>query len=534
MSVLQKHRSYIQYSNISSTDFICKLEIVAMPRHRSAKCLKHLVLDKIAKTVKQLAGESGNKRNCSNENYELLKQFLTPFNVYGPNITNSINFALVKHYNLRWPAISFFGSSMTVLNLSFLLNQEDTILIERSVKNFILVNCPRIEVLCLNFCTKISSEVVRQLITAYKDTLRRLELQGVTLSGNIFEAIGKCNKLSYLDISRDFEHSQKFSFYKLAKMFLIYGKRTGLARSLEVLLMSNVNCASKQPFRFFAHIFYYWCPQLSRFTHHLLFEALAHLCKLNKGPKPLYLKGGDDDTDSNRLCVSWFEEQHDALLQCVPKMENLNIISGNEKKATIVYIIQNQRLQLTTLDLSWTLPFGFLKYVGLLCPYLEHVTVDQIFFETQSNLVQVVKEEFEKLSLAALETGLKPWSKLKTLSLRVSHSYFEDEDITSLLKTICKNSSGSLKALSLEFVIRSCAYDVLNELFQDGTLRGLTDLLCLVKDVTPNMIWDWLTLDNSLQSLYIVCCQTDQAALEMEHFDRYIDEKNLDLKLIRY
>ncbi|CAK8685800.1 unnamed protein product [Clavelina lepadiformis] len=215
-------------------------------------------------------------------------------------------------------------------------------------------------------------------------------------------------------------------------------------------------------------------------------------------------------------------------------MENLNIISGNEKKATIVYIIQNQRLQLTTLDLSWTLPFGFLKYVGLLCPYLEHVTVDKIFFETQSNLVQVVKEEFEKLSLTALETGLKSWSKLKTLSLRASHSYFEDEDITSLLKTICKNSSGSLKALSLEFVIRSCAYDVLDELFQDGTLRGLTDLLCLVKDVTPNMIWDWLTLDNSLQLLCIMCSQTDSIALEMEHFNRYIDEKNFDFNIILY
>ncbi|CAK8687905.1 unnamed protein product [Clavelina lepadiformis] len=504
-----------------------------MPRHRSAKCLKHLVLDKIAQTVWQLAAESGNRRNCSNKNYELLKQFLTPFNVYGPNITNSINFALVKHYDLRWPAISFFGSSMTVLNLSFIQNQEDTILIERSIKTFILVNCPRIEVLCLNFCTKISCEVVRLLITASKDTLRRLELQNVTLSGNIFEAIGKCDKLSYLDISRDFEHSQKFSFYKLAKMFLIYGKRTGLARNLEVLHMNNVDCASKKPFRFFAHIFYYWCPQLSRFTHHLLFKALAHLCKLNKGPKPLYLKGGNDDTDSNRLCVSWFEEQHDALLQCVPKMENLNIISGNEKNATIVYIIQNQRLQLTTLELSWIHPFGFLKYVGLLCPYLEDVTVDKVFVETQNNLVQVVKEEFEKLSLTALETGLKPWSKLKSLCMRAANSYLEDEDITSLLKTICKNSSGSLKILSLEFGIHSCAYDVLNELFQDGTLRDLKDLLCLEKDVTPNMIWDWLTFDNSLKFIYVKCSQINPVLLEIEQFNRYIDEKNLDLKIIR-
>ncbi|CAK8697626.1 unnamed protein product [Clavelina lepadiformis] len=290
-----------------------------MPRHLSAKCLKHLVLDKIAKTVRQLAGESGNRRNCSKNNYELLKQFLTPFNAYGPIITNSINFVLVKHYNLRWPAISFFGSSMTVLNLSFLLNQEDKILIERSIKNFILVNCPRIEILCLNFCTKISSEVVRQLITAYKGTLRKLELQHVRLSKKIFEAIGKCDKLSYLDISRVFKYSQKFSFSKLAKMFLISGERTGLARNLEVLHMNNVNCASKKPFRFFAHIFYYWCPQLSKFSHCLLFEALAHLCKLNKGPKPLYLKGGNDYVESNRLRVSWFEEQQDdALLQCVP------------------------------------------------------------------------------------------------------------------------------------------------------------------------------------------------------------------------
>ncbi|CAK8687914.1 unnamed protein product [Clavelina lepadiformis] len=503
-----------------------------MPRHLSAKCLKHLVLDKIAKTVRQLAGESGNRRNCNKNNYEMLNRFLTPFNAYGPIITNSINFILVTHYDLRWPAISFFGSSMTVLNLSFLLNQENTIFIERSIKKFILVNCPRIEVLCLNCCTKISCEVVRLLITAYKDTLRRLELQDVCLSNKIFEAIGKCDKLSYLDISRDFEHSQKFSFYKLAKMFLIHGKRTGLARNLKVLHMSKVNCASKQPFRFFAHIFYYWCPQLSRFTHHLLFEALAHLCKLNKGPKPLYLKGGKDCTESNRLRVSWFEEQHDALLQCVPKMEHLKIISGNEKKATIVYIIQNQKLQLTTLEISWTFPFGFLKYVGLLCPYLEHVRVDKIFVETQSNLVQVVKEEFEKLSLTALETGLKPWSKLKSLNLRASHSYFEDEDITSLLKPICKNSSGSLKELSLEFGIHSCVYDVLNELFQDGTLSGLKDLLCLGKDVTPNMIWDWLTLDNSLKFIYVILSQTDPVALEMEQFDRYIDEKNLDLKIL--
>ncbi|CAK8687912.1 unnamed protein product [Clavelina lepadiformis] len=505
-----------------------------MPRHRSAKCLKHLVLEKIAETVRQLAAESGNKRNCSNKNYELLKQFLTPFNAYGPNITNSINFALVKHYDLHWPAISFFGSSMTVLNLNFIRNQEDTILIEHSIKNFILENCPRIEVLCLNFCTNISCEVVRQLITAYKDTLRRLELQHVRLSKKIFEAIGKCDKLSYLDISRVFKHSQKFSFSKLAKMFLISGERTGLARSLEVLHMGNVNCASKQPFRFFAHIFYYWCPQLSRFTHHLLFEALAHLCKLNKGPKPLYLKGGNDYTDSNRLRVSWFEEQHDALLQCVPKMEYLNIISGNERKATIVYIIQNQRLQLTFLVLSWTLPFGFLKYVGLLCPYLEHITVDKIIVETQSNLVQVVKEEFEKLSLTALEAGLKPWSKLKSLSLGAAHGHFEDEDITPLLKLIWKNSSGSLKGLSLEFGIHSCAYDVLNELFQDGTLSGLKDLLCLGKDVTSNMIRDWLTLDNSLQVLCIMCSQTDSIALEMEQFNRYIDEKNLDFKIKCY
>ncbi|CAK8687880.1 unnamed protein product [Clavelina lepadiformis] len=496
-----------------------------MPRHRSAKCLKHVALDKIAKTVWQLAGESENRRNCSNKNYELLKQFLTSFNVYGPNITNSINFALVTQYNFCWPAINFLASSLTVVNFTCLRNQEDEMLNESNIKNFFPVNCPRIEVLCLNFCTEISSEVVKQLITAYKDTLRRLELQDVCLSKKIFEAIGKCDKLSYLDISRDDKHSQKFSFSKLAKMFLIYGKRTGLARNLKVLHMNNVNCASKKPFRFFAHMFYYWCPQLSRFTHHLLFKALAHLCKLNKGPKPLYLKGGDDDTDSNRLCLCCFEEQYDALLRCVPKMENLNIISGNEKNATIVYIIQNQRLQLTTLSLSWTLPFGFLKYVGLLCPYLEHVTVDKVFVETQSNLVQVVKEEFEKLSLTALETGLKPWSKLKSLNLRAANRYFEDEDITSLLKLICKNSSGSLKRLSLEFGIRSCAYDVLNELFQDGTLSGLKDLLCLGKDVTPNMIRDWLTLDNSLKLLCIMCSQTDPIALEIEQFNRYIDEK---------
>ena len=86
-----------------------------MPRHLSAKCLKHLVLEKIADTVRQLAAESGNRRNCSNKNYELLKQFLTPFNAYGPNITNSINFALVKHYDLRWPAIQAICQSQSAM-----------------------------------------------------------------------------------------------------------------------------------------------------------------------------------------------------------------------------------------------------------------------------------------------------------------------------------------------------------------------------------------------------------------------------------
>ncbi|CAK8687909.1 unnamed protein product [Clavelina lepadiformis] len=505
---------------------LCTLLIIKMPMHISIKRLENLVLDTIAETVSQFAGEPGNRRNCSNKNYELLHRFLTPFAENCPYLANKIHFVMMKNYHLCWPAINFLGSSLTVLDFSGLVEEADDFLNERSINNYIILKCPRIERICLNNCTKISCNTVKLLVKAYRTSLKRLELQDVSLSKIILVAIGNCTKLTYLDISKDQPYF-RLQFRDLKELFRRVGRPTKLAQRLEAFHMNHIYC--ERPIDFNARLFHRWCPNLLEFSHHFLFDGLVQLCKLNKGPKPLNLKRGLDDT--NKLKVSTLEKQHDipTLFQCLPEMHSFYIIgSGIETKTSIVRIIQNLGIQLTTLDLEWDFPLDFLKFIGPICPNLEAVYIHKTYAKTQNALAHDVKEEFETSSSEALRAGVKTWSKLRRLKLSVGEGVEDDEDVTSLLKTICKNSAGSLKELYLFHGIHECVFDFLTQMFHNHTLSSLIRLCCVGLDITSDMIWNWLTLRNNLR--YIQLFESDIEDSEKERLLQYIRERNLDVK----
>ena len=123
---------------------------------------------------------------------------------------------------------------------------------------------------------------------------------------------------------------------------------------------------------------------------------------------------------------------------------------------------------------------------------------------------------------------MKPWSKLRRLKLSVGEGVEYDEDVTSLLKTICENSAGSLKELYLIHGIHECVFDFLTQMFHNHTLSSLIRLCCVGLDITSDMIWSWLTLRNNLR--YIQLFDSDIEDSEKERLLQYIRERNLDVK----
>ncbi|CAK8686535.1 unnamed protein product [Clavelina lepadiformis] len=392
----------------------------------------------------------------------------------------------------------------------------------------------------LKFLTPVN--FVKQIITNCKGSLEELQLRNIELNNTVLMAIGECRELHYLDISKDAPNSQYLPFRSLMRMFCHSGKPTALTHSLTQLHMTNVECKEDGASYFIAMLFLNWCPKLEQFSHSTLWDGLGRLCQLNCGPKHLRLTGGHHD--SNTLHIATLEKEYgndgcSAMLQCVPGMHSFNIVSRNEERINVLHIIQRLGLRLTNLNLTWEFPYSLLAYIGPMCPNLKTVFLTVLYKGSVHALnknAKAIKKDFEKSSSNTSSASVKPWSNLNKLKLLwqhvpghlISDSEMFGEDMSFLLKTICENSAGSLQSLYIKEV-DGLDLDILTEMFQNGTLCSLKRFTYVGFEITADVIWDWLTSNNSLKILEIF--NSDTLEFEKHQIMQYIRERNLDVKL---
>ncbi|CAK8679332.1 unnamed protein product [Clavelina lepadiformis] len=331
-------------------------------------------------------------------------------------------------------------------------------------------------------------------------------------------AIAECRNLSYLDISRNKQNHLMLGFDCLMKTFTRLEGPTELSRNLQVLRMKHVYCEDSP--RFIAMLLLYWCPRLLVFSHSEVWNGLARLCELNCGPKQLCLT----------RCISIYgfpvrasECDISLLLQCVPKLQSLEVRFGTSASIILVLII----LGSTLIDLSctsYTMPLDFLQYIALLCPNLQSLQLNRVC--PCGNDEAAMRRDFENACLDISRNSATPWSNLTDLSMTGGLNSW-DYASSSVLKRIVENSYRSLESLTISVI--SGGLQVLTECFQCGKLNNLKFLCLESAGITPNIILAWLESANSLKVLEIYDSEISEH--DQSELNHYIHEKNFDLKL---